>query len=141
MTAGAGQLCARNRRLSVDMRDLYLWTPAARAAKELHWKPSRVRSAVARGVVRGHLRPRASGRVSAVVHREDLDRLKLDAATWMDLKAVCRYLRVGKKTVKDLMAAGRLAAVSGPLVDAHPVWQFRRVDVDAVQGLLRSASQ
>ena len=124
-----GQLAARNRRLSAGTREGHLWVPATRAAKELGWKPARVRSAIDRGMVRGHSRPRPSGRISAVVHREDLQALKSDAASWMDLKAVCAYLHVGKAKVMSWITSGVLLPIAGPAIDGHSSWQFRRRDV------------
>jgi hypothetical protein len=125
-----GQIAERNRRLSPETRLAHVWIPVTRAAKQMHWRPARLRVLVSRGVIRGHLRPRPSGRVAGVVHKDDLARLNAEARTWLDLGEVCRILHVGKKAVHQMMAGGRLTAVSGPSVDGHPIWQFRRTDVD-----------
>lgn len=130
----AGQLAGRNRRIGEKVRNDHAWMPVARAAKELHWRPARLRTAIARGVVRGHLQARPSGRMAGVVHRDDLARLKQDAADWIDQSEVCRRLHLGKKSVKRLVESGALAPVAGPSVDGHPVWQFRRTEVDAAAG-------
>lgn len=132
----SGQLAARNRRLAPRIRDEHQWVPVTRAAKELHWSPTRLRAAIERGVVRGHLRSRPSGRIAAVVHRDDLVRLMADVSTWIDLKAVCKFLRLGKKRVNGFVAERTLVPVAGPSVDAHPVWQFRSDDVEALRAIL-----
>ena len=128
-----GQIAERNRRLSQEVRTGHAWIPVTRAAKQLHWSAARLRDAIARGAVRGQFHQRPSGRVAGVVHREDLERLKADSSTWVDLTGVCRLLRVGKKTAHSLIASGRLTAVSGPSVDGRVVWQFRRADIERFQ--------
>ncbi|HWI83490.1 hypothetical protein [Ramlibacter sp.] len=130
-----GQLAARNRRLSQSAIEEHVWIPVSKAAKELHWRPQRVRSAIERGLLQGRLVERASGRVSGVVHSSSLARLKADASTWMDLVRACESLHIGKKAAKRLMAAGQLPAIAGPDIDGHPVWQFRREAVDALGAL------
>jgi hypothetical protein len=126
----SGQLAARNSRLSSETRDAHVWVPVTRAARDLHWRSGRVRSAIERGLLEGRLQCRPSGRVAGVVHRESLDLLKQDAQSWLDLGAVCRRLRKGKKAVRDLVAIGQLNAVSGPKIDGAAVWQFRAQDVE-----------
>lgn len=128
-----GQLAARNRRLAPSVLDEHAWVPVARAAKELHWRSQRVRNAIERSLILGRLQARSSGRVSGVVHRQALCELKADVQTWVDLKTVCQLLRVGKKSAKAMLERGELLAVSGPELDGHPVWQFRRKDVESLR--------
>jgi hypothetical protein len=128
-----GQIAERNQRLSAETRGSHLWVPVTRAAKMLHWKPSRLRSMIASGAARGHLEVRPSGRVAGVVHREDLCRLREDSATWVDLKTACKVLRVGKKRVHSLVKAGLLEPLSGPGIDGFAVWQFRRQDIEGLR--------
>jgi hypothetical protein len=126
-----GQLAARNRRLSAQTRDEHVWLPLTSAAKSMHWRTGRLRRVVERGIVRGHLQLRPSGRVSGVVHRDDVAALKKEADQWLDLTTVCKALHVGKAAAREMMARGVLVAVAGPSVDGHRVWQFRRQDVDS----------
>jgi len=128
-----GQIAERNRRLSQEVRTGHAWIPVTRAAKQLHWSSARLRDATARGAVQGRLHQRPSGRVTGVVHREDLERLKADSSTWIDLTGTCRLLRIGKKAANALIGSGRLPAVSGPSIDGRVVWQFRRADVERIQ--------
>ncbi len=128
----SGQLAARNRRLSQDVRDRHLWVPLTQAAKELHWKMSRLRSAVERGVVRGHLVNHESGRTSGTIHRDDLARLRDEARDELTLLDVCARLRMGKKAVKAMVAANVLVPASGPSIDGRTIWKFKRRDVDAL---------
>lgn len=120
-----GQLAARNRRLTPSAIKDHVWVPVAKAAKDLRWRPKRVRSAIARGLLVGRLQVRPSGRISGVVHRDSLAELVADAGTWVDLTTVCQHLHIGKKAAKQLVECGKLQAVAGPSVDGHPVWQFR----------------
>jgi len=128
-----GQIAERNRRLSQEVRTGHAWIPVTRAAKQLHWRSVRLRDAIARGAVRGQLHRRPSGRIAGVVHREDLERLKAESLTWIDLTGACRLLRIGKKAAHALVHSGRLPAVSGPNVDGRAVWQFRRADVERLR--------
>lgn len=68
-----------------------------------------------------------------MVHKDDLGRLDAEARTWLNLGEVCQSLRAGKKAVHRMMSGGRLTAASGPTVDGHPVWQFRKEDVDRLR--------
>lgn len=129
-----GQLAKRNRRLSAAAREAHVWVPLAEAARELHWRPARVREAVSRGALRGDLRLTRSGRTSGVVHRDALLRLKKEAADWVSLKDVCRLLRAGKKYVKQLMSERTIVPVVGPSIDGYRVWQFRRADAERLAG-------
>lgn len=131
----SGQLALRNRRLSPALVDAHVWVPIAVAARELHWRPTRVRAAVSRGALRGDLRFTQSGRVAGVVHRDDLLRLKKDAAEWLSLKGVCRLLRAGKSSVKQFVRDQVLEPVAGPSVDGSRVWQFRRTDAERLARL------
>jgi hypothetical protein len=128
-----GQIAERNRRLSREVRGSHTWIPVTRAAKQLHWRSSRLRDVIARGDVRGQLHQRPSGRIAGVVHRDDLERLKAESSTSLDLTCACRLLRIGKKAAHALIDSGRLPAVSGPTVDGRSVWQFLRVDVDQLR--------
>jgi hypothetical protein len=125
-----GQLAARNRRLSREVRNAHMWVPLTRAAKELHWKMPRLRSAIERGVVRGHLVAHASGRTSGTIHRDDLAHLVDQVRDEMTLLEVCASLRVGKKALKSMVADGVLTPTSGPSVDGLTIWRFRRRDVE-----------
>ena len=126
-----GQLAARNRRLSMAVRDCHAWVPLTRAAEDLHWKMPRLRSAIERGIVRGHLTRHDSGRTSGTIHRDDLARLRVEVSDEMTLLDVCAFLRMGKKTVKTLVSNGALRPTSGPLIDGCTIWRFRRRDVEA----------
>jgi hypothetical protein len=128
-----GQIAERNSRLSADVRTGHVWIPVTRAAKQLCWRSSRLRDAIVRGVVRGQLHERPSGRIAGVVHREDLERLMAESSTWIDLTGACRILRIGKKAAHALIRSGQLPAVSGPSVDGRLVWQFRRTDVERLR--------
>lgn len=126
----SGQLAGRNTRLSETTREAHAWVPITQAARELRWRGPHVRAAVERGQLQGRLRLRPSGRIEGVVHRASLDLLKTEIGTWMDLGAVCKRLRKGKKAVKQMVATCRLAPVAGPSVDGGSVWQFRAQDVE-----------
>lgn len=125
-----GQLAARNRRLSQEVRERHLWVPLTRAARELHWKLPRLRSAVERGVVRGHITQHKSGRISGTVHRDDLTRLLDETRNELTLLEVCARMHLGKKAVKALVAAGRLLPSSGPSIDQCTIWRFKRFEVE-----------
>lgn len=127
----SGQIAKRNRRLSPALRTDHAWVPITRAAKQLHWKSTRLRRWIACGAVRGQLELRPSGRTAGVVHRDDLARLVADSRSWVDLTAACKVLRRGKKAVHELVARGDLSPVSGPTIDGAASWRFRQTDVDA----------
>ena len=126
-----GQLAARNRRLSKDTRDAHVWVPVTAAAKLLGWKTVRLRSAIERGVVRGHLVRHPSGRATGTVHRDDLAKLREESRGEMTLLEVCAELRIGKKAAKALVGARTLVPTSGPVVDGRTIWKFRRSQIEA----------
>jgi len=76
----------------------------------------------------------------SVVHRIDLDRLKLDQRDWIDLLGVCRLLKIGKLRAKRLVQEKVLRPVAGPVIDGSSVWRFRRVDIDALEPVLFSGA-
>lgn len=125
----AGQLARRNTRLKSQVVADHPWVPVRVAAKQLHWKPARVREAVARGALRGHVTQLSSGRTTSVIHRDDLASLKNEARHWLTMSEVCAALRVGKKTVHAFIRSGRLPPMSGPTLDGQRVWRFRSSDV------------
>jgi len=127
-----GQLAARNTRLSREVRDRHSWVPLTQAAARLHWKLPRLRSAIERGVVRGHITQHQSGRSSGTIHREDLARLMDESRDEMTLLDVCACLRMGKKAVKALVSANELHPTSGPTIDQCTIWRFKRFEVEAL---------
>jgi hypothetical protein len=104
--------------------------PLTAAAKLLGWKTNRLRSAVERGVARGHVVRHESGRTSGTVHGDDLNRLREESRGEMTLLEVCAELSIGKKAAKALVDAGTLLPTSGPTVDGHTIWKFRRSEVE-----------
>lgn len=129
-----GQIARRNRRLPTDAVTTHVWVPATRAAKELGWRVPRVRRAIATGLMLGHVRQLASGRTSAVVHRESLETFKLGMSALVTQADVCRMLHVGKKRVRAMVAAGILRPVTGPSIDGAAVWRFRQPEVEQLAG-------
>lgn len=125
----SGQVARRNRRLSTDTVSLHHWVPASQAARELGWRAPRVRRAIGCGLLDGHVRPLPSGRTSSVVQRRSLDAFKQRLLGAMTQSAVCRALRVGKRTVRALVADGVLKPIVGPGVDGAAVWKFEARDV------------
>jgi hypothetical protein len=93
--------------------------PLTAAAKLLGWKTNRLRSAVERGVARGHVVRHESGRTSGTVHGDDLNRLREESRGEMTLLEVCAELSIGT-----------LLPTSGPTVDGHTIWKFRRSEVE-----------
>lgn len=128
-----GQIAERNRRLRPHVRSEHAWVPITRAAKQLRCKAARLRKLIASGLARGHLTQRSSGRVSGVIHREDLAHLLSEAPTCVDMATVCKLLHIGKKAVHKLVSSGRLPAVSGPTVDGCSIWRFRPSDVEQLR--------
>jgi len=136
-----GQLAARNTRLSCEVRNRHSWVPLTQAAARLHWKLPRLRSAIERGVVRGHITQHKSGRSSGTVHREDLARLMDESSDEMTLLDVCACLRMGKKAIKALVSANELHPTSGPTIDQCTIWRFRRIEVESLAIGGRNSSQ
>ncbi|WP_431049265.1 TniQ family protein [Roseateles sp. L2-2] len=129
-TRWRGQLARRNRRLSADAVDAHAWVPITAAAKAIGWSIARVRQGIADGKIRGTVQARPSGRMTGVVHRDELVRLQQMEGTSLDLLSACRALRVGKKRIHELMELGKLRPLSGPSVDGRKTWVFHRLDVE-----------
>lgn len=135
-TRWEGQLARRNRRLSSDAVDAHVWVPITPAAKALGWSIARLRKGIVEGNIRGTVRARPSGRMTGVVHRDELVRLRQMDGKRVDLLSACRALKVGKKRIHKLMELGKLTPLSGPSVDGRRTWVFHRLDVERLGELV-----
>lgn len=129
----AGQLAKRNRRLSGEAVATHEWVPVTRAARALGWSIPRVQQGILQGRIRGKVQPQPSGRMTGVVHGDELRRLQELDSLSLDLLTTCRTLRMGKKRVHGLIKRGELAALSGPSIDGRQSWRFRRCDVEKLK--------
>jgi hypothetical protein len=127
-----GQLTIRNTRLNAATLSDHAWISATVAARRLGWKTSRVRTWISRGLVNGKVVELASGRTSSVIHRDDVDRLVAESASWLTLKDACLLLHRGKAAIRTLVASGLLKPAAGPQIDGNPVWRFKRCELEAI---------
>jgi len=124
----SGQLAARNRRLSRDLKNNHEWVPIAKAARLLRVRAPSVRSLIARGVLKGSSYRTATGRSIGVVHRHDLDRFSKEQQDWLTLKQVRELLGISRKRADALIAAGELVSIVSERKTGTP-WVFRRSQV------------